>query len=69
MIFLFTTVIPLSLFGKLALRESIAVWILSDSGTPTAQIVYATLIIWIINLVIPALMGAYFFSKLKVEKK
>jgi hypothetical protein len=60
-IFLFTTVIPSIIFGKIIIRESVGVFILIQLGYDTSFIVSAVLFIWFINIAIPSLFGSFLF--------
>lgn len=60
LIFLFTTAIPSLIFGKIVIRESVAIYFLTDLGYQTDFIVSAVLFIWLINIAFPALFGSFF---------
>ena len=60
LIFFFTTIIPSLIFGKLGIRESVAVWIFTPFIENTLVILSASFLIWFINLAIPSLIGLYF---------
>lgn len=55
-LYLFTTLSPSLIFGKLFVRESIALWLFS-SLIPEPAIIAASFSIWIINLLLPTLLG------------
>ncbi len=56
-IFLWTTLIPSLWFGKLIIRESIAIFVLAGIGYGQVSILTTSISIWLINLAIPALFG------------
>jgi len=64
-VFLITTVIPSLLFGKLFVRESVAVFIFSLAEIDVSLILVVAFLLWVINLVIPAVIGSFFWLKQK----
>lgn len=61
LIFFFTTVIPSLIFGKILIRETIAILVLSQLGFDTTFIINAVLFIWMINIALPSLFGSFLF--------
>jgi hypothetical protein len=61
LIFFFTTVIPSLIFGKILIRETIAILVLSQLGFDTTFIINAVLFIWMINIALPSLLGSFLF--------
>jgi hypothetical protein len=53
-------------FGKLVIRESISIWILSQYIENTGIILISSILLWCINQGIPAIIG---FPFLKMQKK
>ena len=51
------TLIPSPLFGKLLLRENAALWVIGTLTTDQSVILLSSVIVWFINLSIPALLG------------
>lgn len=51
------TLIPSPLFGKLLLRENAALWVIGSLDVDQGIILLSSVIIWFINLSIPALLG------------
>ena len=62
-VFLITTLIPSLLFGKLFVRESVAVFIFSLAGINLSLILLVAFLLWFINLAIPAIVGSVFWLK------
>ena len=56
-VYLLTTLIPSIFFGKLFIRESVAVFVFSFVDIDTPLILLIAFILWVINLAIPALLG------------
>lgn len=65
--FLFTTFIPSVFFGKLVIRESVAVFCFSFFLTADYYpiIVISSLTIWIVNILTPAISGSLLMSRIK----
>lgn len=66
-IYLWSTIAPSLILGKLFVRESIAIWVLSGIGVGEWNIIFASLTIWIVNLLIPTLIGILVCKKRTVE--
>jgi len=64
-VFLITTLIPSLLFGKLFVRESVAVFIFSYASIDVSLIIMVAFILWLINLAVPAILGSLFWLKQK----
>jgi hypothetical protein len=60
-IFFFRTFVP-SLFGALGIRELSAVMFFDAMTINPAPVILATLILWLVNIVIPSLAGGLVFS-------
>jgi uncharacterized membrane protein YbhN (UPF0104 family) len=56
-VFLITTLTPNLLFGKLMIRESVALFVLGNFVFPLSTVLFASVTLWVINLGIPALIG------------
>lgn len=63
--FLLTTIIPSFFFGKLFVRESVAVFTFSFLNLDPTLIILVAFLLWMINLAIPAIFGALFWLKQK----
>lgn len=62
-LYLFTTLSPSLVFGKLFVRESLALWILAPLAISDWNIVAASFSIWVINLLLPTLCGLFICKK------
>jgi len=65
-IYFWSTLTPSLWFGKIVIRESISIWILSQYIENTGIILIASISLWFINQGIPAIIG---FPFLKMQKK
>jgi uncharacterized membrane protein YbhN (UPF0104 family) len=63
--YLIVTLTPTLIFGKLIVRETVGLFVLSSFVFNPAIIIAASLFLWLINLGIPALVGLYFLVKVK----
>jgi hypothetical protein len=61
--YLITSFVPVSFWGEIGIKESVAVWVFSGLIYNSLIIISITLLLWLINLVIPALVGNYFLIK------
>ncbi len=59
----------LNFFGDLSIRELTSVYYFSYFGVQTSNIASATLIIWLINILLPILVGSLFILQLKFITK
>jgi uncharacterized membrane protein YbhN (UPF0104 family) len=64
-VFLITTLVPSLLFGKLFIRESVAVFVFSLANIDLSLILVVAFLLWLINLAIPAIAGSIFWLKQK----
>lgn len=64
--YLVSSVIPSFALTELGIRGSSALFFMGLFSANTYGIISATALLWIINLAIPALIGAVFFAKTKV---
>ncbi len=58
-VYLWVTLTPSLFLGKLAIRESISIWVLSVAGMETVHVLLASLSIWIMNLLFPTLLSLF----------
>ncbi|CAG5017535.1 hypothetical protein DYBT9275_05792 [Dyadobacter sp. CECT 9275] len=66
LIFLAKTLIPaVNVLGDLGLREFTALFVFRQFGLPPEQIIAATFLIWILNVLGPILIGMYLIWKYK----
>lgn len=63
-----TTLIPSPILGNLGTRELVAIYLLSYYNQPESILV-ASLLIWLINVIFPALLGFVFAFNLNLYKK
>lgn len=61
--YLIASLLPSTFWGELGVKESLAVWIFSGLIINSFIIIAATFLLWMINLLIPAIMGNYFLYK------
>lgn len=57
LVYLITTMIPSLFLGKLGIRESVALLVLSSLGLNDLIILTSSLLIWITNLLLPSVLG------------
>lgn len=55
--YFWVTLAPSLFLGKLVVRESVAVWVLSLAGCATLPVLIASFCIWLINLFLPTVLG------------
>ena len=61
--YLLTSLVPSTFWGEIGVKESLAVWVFSGLIINSLIVISATLLIWLINLIIPALIGNYFLIR------
>lgn len=66
-IYLWTTLAPSIILGKLVVRESIAIWVMTSIGLDAWTIIAASLSIWVINLLVPTLFGIVICKQKTIE--
>jgi len=67
-IFLLQTIIPLPAVAALLLRGNLAIFIWSNFSSDEAGILAATFLLWIINLILPALLGTFSLLHVRIAK-
>jgi uncharacterized protein (TIRG00374 family) len=67
LLYLFTTLIPSPLLGNLGTREVIALLLLSNFENSEMALV-ASLLVWLINIIIPSIIGSFFVLKMNQNK-
>lgn len=67
--YLITSLVPMTFWGEIGVKESVAVWVFSGLIYNSLIIISVTLLLWLINLIIPALVGNYFLFKTVTQKK
>ncbi len=66
-VYLAVTLTPSLFFGKVIVRESIAVSIMGLAGYAPIPVFFASLFIWIINLLLPSFLAAFFVRRMKID--
>jgi Lysylphosphatidylglycerol synthase TM region len=67
-IYLLQTVIPLPALAALLVRGSLAVFVWSHFGANDISSLAATFVLWIINLILPALFGTFSLFSVNIAK-
>lgn len=67
-IFFFQTVVPLPALAGLLVRGSLAVFVWSHFGANDVSSLAATFVLWIINLILPALIGTFSLISVNITK-
>lgn len=62
-LYLWTTLSPSLILGKLFIRESLALWVFAAIALSDGAIIAASLTIWFINLLLPTLLGLFVCKK------
>lgn len=63
--FLFTTLSPNWVLGKVVIRESVAVWLFGAAGAPVAGVLLMVFLLWLLNNVLPTGFSVYWLKKQK----
>jgi hypothetical protein len=56
-LYLWVTLAPSLFLGKLAIRESVAIWVLGAAGMNELTVLVSSFLIWTLNLLLPTLVG------------
>ena len=67
-IFLLQTILPLPVLAGLLFRGSLAVFVWSHFGANDISSLAATFVLWIINLILPALLGTFSLYSVSITK-
>ena len=62
-VYLWVTISPSLFLGKLAIRESISLWVLTVAGYQQQPILIASFSVWILNLFIPTIFAIFIAKK------
>jgi hypothetical protein len=65
--FMLTSLIPMISFIEPAIRAAIAIFVFNNSGDDTITIVFASTFVWIINVVVPSIIGYIIILKEKIN--
>jgi hypothetical protein len=68
LLYLLTTLTPSLIFGKLFVRETVALLILSAFVSNPVVIIVSSLSLWGMNLGVPSLLGLFFLVKAKTVR-
>ncbi|MDQ3048252.1 MAG: flippase-like domain-containing protein [Bacteroidota bacterium] len=63
--FMVTSLIPTFALTEIAVRGATAVYFFSGTGAAPGSVIAASLLLWLLNLGLPALAGSFFIWKLK----
>jgi len=63
LIYLFTTLIPKTTLAELGIRGSLSIFFIGMFAENVLGIVAASILLWIINLAVPAIFGSYFLFR------
>ena len=58
-VYLWVTIAPSLILGKLAIRESIAIWVLALAGMGELTVLICSFLIWTFNLLLPTIIGLF----------
>jgi uncharacterized membrane protein YbhN (UPF0104 family) len=61
--YLWLTLAPSLFLGKLAIRESVAIWVLTAAGMGELTIVISSFLIWVFNLLLPTVIGLFIIKR------
>lgn len=67
--YLITTIIPSPALGKFGIRESVSIFVFSLIGLSEETILLSSLLLWMINLMIPSLLGGVFLLNEKSKQR
>ncbi len=67
MVYLFTCIVPGLFLGELGVREGFAVLFFTAAGYSGSAVLSASLLLWLINLALPALIGSLFIAGKKLD--
>lgn len=65
--FLLTTILPMISFIEAAIRSAIALFVFSGSGIPEIALVITAVLLWVLNIVLPSIIGYIVIVKEKFE--
>lgn len=66
-IFLMINILPNFVVADLGIRGSISIFVLGQFIAIRPEIIEAPVLLWIINIVLPAILGQFFISKIKLK--
>lgn len=65
--FLLTTILPMISFIEAAIRSAIALFVFSGSAVPEMALVITAILLWLLNVVLPSIVGYAIIVKEKFE--
>jgi hypothetical protein len=65
--FLLTTILPMISFIEAAIRSAIALFVFSGSNVPEMALVITAILLWVLNVVLPSIVGYIIIVKEKFE--
>jgi uncharacterized membrane protein YbhN (UPF0104 family) len=65
--YFWVTLTPSLLLGKVIIRDSVAVWVLTSIMIPGPAILFSSFSIWVINLVLPTLVSIVFIKRKSIS--
>jgi uncharacterized membrane protein YbhN (UPF0104 family) len=68
-LYLATTLIPTAALAEFGVRESLAILLFPAAGISEEGAFAATLLVWLVNLLFPAILGGILFTRLQPSKK
>lgn len=66
--YFFTTIIPTSILGEIGIRGSVAMFVFSFYTNHEIIVFQVSILIWLINIVIPTIAGSFILLNLKSKK-
>ncbi len=67
--FMITSLVPMISVLEAAIRAAIALVVLSDSGLNATTLAFATVLLWMFNIVVPSIIGYIVLFRLKFDFK
>ena len=67
--FLIVSIIPTIAIAEIGVRGSVAILLFSYFAVNPISVFSATISLWLINLVVPSIIGLFFVSSLKFFRK
>ncbi|MFN5334366.1 MAG: hypothetical protein ACK5BV_04170, partial [Bacteroidota bacterium] len=62
-------IIPTIAFAELGIRGKVALWVAGLYTNQVMAVATGTVFIWLINLMLPAIIGTFFIWNLKLKNK
>lgn len=67
--YLLVSIIPTIFIFDLVVRGGVAVWLFSMAGLAELTVLSVVLVMWLLNFVIPAILGSYYVAKFKLRSQ